>query len=62
VSKTDFSDVFSVARRTQQVASWSRDGVLCGALATLVVTRSARDRVKSEIKVTFQRVSFLSDY
>ena len=33
-----------------------------GALATLGVTRSARDRVKSEIMVTFQRVSFLSDY
>jgi len=30
------------------------------ALATLVVTRSARDRVMSEIKVTLQRISFLS--
>jgi len=32
-----------------------------GAFATLVVTRSTRDHVKSEIEVTLQRVSFLSD-
>jgi len=60
VSKTDFSGVFLVARKTQQVASWSRDGVSRGAFATLVVTRPMRDRVKSEINVTLQRISFLS--
>ena len=61
MSKTDFSGVFLVARKTQQVASWSLDGVSRGALATLVVTCSTRNRVKSEIKVTLQRVSFVSD-
>jgi len=61
VSKTDFSDVLLVARKTQQVASWLRDGVSRGEFETLVVTRSACDHVKSEIKVTLQRVSFISD-
>jgi len=31
VSKTDFSDAFLVARKTQQVTSWSRDGMSHGA-------------------------------
>jgi len=62
VSKSDFSDVFLVVRKTQQVAPWSRDGVSRGAFASLVVTRSTRDHPKSEIKVTLQRVSFLADY
>jgi len=43
VSKTDFSEAFLVARKTQQVASWSRDGISRGALATLVVTRFNRE-------------------
>jgi len=43
VSKTDFSDVFLVARKTQQVASWSRDGVSRAALAILMVTRFNRE-------------------
>jgi len=60
VSKTDFSDMCCVARKTQQVASWSRDGVsvVPDLFATLVITCSTRDRVRSEIKVTLQRVSF----
>jgi len=31
MSKTDFSGGFFVARKTQQVASWSRDGASHGA-------------------------------
>ena len=60
MSKTDFSDVFLVARKTQQVGSWSRDGV-SPCIATLMVTCSIRNHVKPEIKVTLQRVQFLSD-
>ena len=43
VSKTDFSDAFLVEKKTQQVASWSSDGISRGALATLVVTRFNRE-------------------
>jgi len=63
MSKTDFRGVFSVARKTQQVASWSRDGVSRGARCVrdsnghVLDARSRQVR----IKVTLQRVSFLSD-
>jgi len=53
--------IFLVARKRQPVASWSLDGVSRGAFATLVVTCSTRDHVKFALKVTLQRVSFLSD-
>ena len=57
MSKTDLSGAFWVARKTQQVALWSRDGTSRSAFATLVITR---DRVKYQITVTLQRISFLS--
>ena len=63
MSKTDFNVSFwsrgkhNRSRRDHVMAYRA----LRGAFATLVVTRSTRNRVKSEIKVTLQRVSFLAD-
>ena len=58
MSKSDFSDVFLVVRKTQQVAPWSRDGVSRGAFASLVVTRSTRDHPKSESRLRFSEYRF----
>ena len=62
MSKTDSSEIFwargkhNGSRRGQVTAYHA----VREALAILVVTRSTCDHVKSEIKVTLQRVSFLS--
>jgi len=59
VSKTDSSNIFLGERKTQRVTPWSRDCVSRDASAILVVTRSTRDHVKSEMRVMHQCVSLL---